>query len=203
MFNHISRDYTFLSSERLGKALYKLVHDPESIPPYEPQAVAPNSYPPVVIEPTGPADSSLLQSTLALYLYTSTDDQKYRALLSARVTKLLGDEPAFHAAMEDTRDRVASLAARGIRIGFDLSQMRATPVTVEGLMHCNAPGREAQWVQLDGTMIFIYDSPTISSREPVRWPETSHVLIPTVIEDGVRKFDGYCPEPSMGAAASP
>jgi hypothetical protein len=202
MFNHISREYTFLSSERLGRALNKLVHEPDSIPAYTAQAVAPDSYPPVVIKPQGPADSSLLPSALALYLYTSTDDDKYRALLSARVTDVLDGEPAFHAAMDDARERVASLTARGIKIDFDLSEMRATPVTVGGVPQCGASGQQPDWVQLDGTMIFTYDSPAISSREPVRWPETSHIVIPTVIEDGVRKFDGYCPEPSMSASST-
>jgi len=203
MFNHISREYTFLSSERLGRALNKLVHDPESIPAHTAQAAAPESYSSVVIKPTGPADSSLFPAALALYLYTSTNQEKYRALLSARVEGLLNRESAFRAATDDTRERVTSLAERGIKIGFDLSEMRATPVAVEGLPHCGTPEQQPEWVQIDGTMIFTYDSPGISSREPVRWPEASHILIPTVVEDGVRKFDGYCPEPSMAAPASP
>jgi hypothetical protein len=203
MFNHISREYTFLSSERLGRALNKLVHDPESIPAHTAQATAPESYSSIVINPTGPADSSLLPSALALYLYTSTNEEKYHALLSPRVEDLLSREPAFRAAMDDTRERIASLTQRNIKIGFDLSEMRATPATVEGLPHCGTPGQQPQWVQLDGNMIFTYESQTTSSHEPVRWPETSHILIPTVIDDGVRKFDGYCPEPSMGAPASP
>ena len=203
MYNHISREYTFLSSERLGRALDKLVHDPESIPAYTAQAAAPESYSPVVITPSGPADSSLLPSALALYLYTSTNDEKYHALLSERVEDLLSREPAFRAAMDDTRERIASLTRQSVKIGFDLSEMRATPVTVDGLPHCGAPGQQPEWVQLNGDMIFTYDSPTVSSREPVHWPQTSHILIPTVIEEGVRKFDGYCPELSMGPPASP
>jgi hypothetical protein len=47
-------------------------------------------------------------------------------------------------------------------------------------------------------MIFTYKTPEGQLLSvPVKWPETSHILIPTVIEDGVRKFDGYCPEPSV------
>jgi len=203
MYNHISREYTFLSSERLGRALDKLVHHPESIPAYTAQAVAPESYSPVVVTPSGPADSSLLPSALALYLYTSTSEEKYHALLSARVEDLLSREPAFRAVMDDTRERIASLMRQNIKIGFDLAEMRATPVMVDGLPHCGTPGQQPEWVQLNGDMIFTYDSPTVSSREPVHWPETSHILIPTVIEEGVRKFDGYCPEPSMGVPASP
>jgi hypothetical protein len=203
MYNHISREYTFLSSERLGRALNELVHDPNSIPPYTARAEAPGSYPPIVIKPTGAADASLLPSALALYLYTSTNDEKYRSLLSKRVEASLAREQAFSAAIDDTRQRIASLTTRDIKLGFDLSEMRATPVAVEGLAYCGTPDQQPKWIQLDGNMIFTYDSPEISSREPVRWPETSHILIPTVIEDGVRKFDGYCPEPSMGAPASP
>jgi hypothetical protein len=46
-------------------------------------------------------------------------------------------------------------------------------------------------------MTFTYKSPAAETAEPVRWPETSHIFIPTIVEDGVRKFDGYCPEPSL------
>jgi hypothetical protein len=201
MYNHISREYTFLSSERLGKALNRLVHDPQSIPPYAAHAEAPESYSPVAIKPAGPPDPGLLTPSLALFLYTSTDEAKYRALLSKRVQGLLDQEPAFGYAMADARERIASLARRNISLGFDLAEMRATPVDVEGLSYCGAAGQKPQWVQLDGNMIFTYDSETIRSREPVRWPHTSHILIPTVIEGGMRKFDGYCPEPSMSGSA--
>ena len=105
--------------------------------------------------------------------------------------------------MDDTRGRIASLTRQNVKIGFDLSEMRATPVTVDGLPYCGTPGHQPEWVQLNGDMIFTYDSTTVSAREPVHWPETSHILIPTVIEEGVRKFDGYCPELSMGPPASP
>jgi hypothetical protein len=202
-YNHVSREYTFLSSERLGRALGRLVRDPDSIPPYKAQAKVLPAYPPIVATPTGPDDPSLLAPALALYLYTSTNDAKYRALLSSRVEALLANEAAFVDAMTDARDRVASLTLRNINIGFDLSQLRARPVAIDGLPHCGeAPGRAVQWVQLYGTMIFTYDSPTLRMREPTNWPETSHIYIPTVVEDGVRKFDGYCPEPSMSEAAA-
>ena len=102
--------------------------------------------------------------------------------------------------MEDARARAASLHHRGIEIGFDLSQLKATPVTVTGLPFCVA-GQDLQWVQIDGTMIFTYKSPAAESTAPVAWPQASHILVPTVVEDGVRKFDGYCPEPSVNEAA--
>ena len=201
MFNHVSREYTFLSSERVGKALAQLLRDPDSIAPYRAQAKVPSSYPPVVATPTGPADANLLAPALALYLYTSTDDQKYRALFSRRVADLLDREPAYQYAMADARERIASLQRRDIEIGFDLSHMRATPVDVEGLPHCApAPAGGLQWVQLDGDMIFTYDSPTVKVAEPIEWAQSSHIFVPTVVEDGVRKFDGYCPEPSMSEA---
>ena len=102
--------------------------------------------------------------------------------------------------MADTRTRTASLAARGIEIGFDLSQLRAVPVEVSGLPHCaDRPGVE--WVQLEGSMIFTYDSPDAHVREPVRWPRESHIFVPTIAENGARRFDGYCPEPSPEAVA--
>ena len=28
------------------------------------------------------------------------------------------------------------------------------------------------------------------------------IYVPTVVEDGVRKFDGYCPEPSMAETSA-
>jgi hypothetical protein len=198
MFNHISREYTFLSSERMGRALARLLRDPDSILPYIATYRAAASYPPMETKTTGSPDPNLLEPALALYLYTSTSDAKYRDLLSKRVLDLLEQEPSFQYAMSDARARAASLASRGIKIGFDLSQMRATPINVQGWVHCGAtPERKPQWVQLDGAMIFTYDSPTVHSREPVQWPLSSNIFVPTVIEDGVPKFDGYCPEPSM------
>jgi len=196
MFNHISREYTFLSSERLGKALGRLVSDPASIQPYEAQFKDTGPYPPITTKPLGPPDPDLLKPALALYLYTSTEDAEYHRLISNRVLDLLAAEPAYQYMMADATARAASLAKRNIKIGFDLSRMRATPVAVDGLSHCDLRA-DTQWVQLDGTMIFTYRSPTAKSDEPVAWPEASHIYIPTIVEDGVRKFDGYCPEASM------
>ena len=135
---------------------------------------------------------------MALYLYTSTADEKYRALLSRRVADLLAQDTAFAYAMADERARLASQAERNIKIGFDLSQLHARPVVLQGMPHCNTtPGQAVQWVQLYGTMIFTYQSPTASATAPTNWSESTNIYMPTVVEDGVRKFDGYCPEPSM------
>ena len=68
------------------------------------------------------------------------------------------------------------------------------------MAHCN-PGADIQWYQVSGTMIFEYRSSVYRSKEPVNWPESSEIFIPTVMEDGARKFDGYCVEPSLSKAA--
>ena len=75
MFNHISREYTFLSSERLGKALRRLVTDPNSIPSLETHFKDGGPYPPITATPTGLADPSLVKPALAFYLYTSSADE--------------------------------------------------------------------------------------------------------------------------------
>jgi len=199
MYNHISREYTFLSSERLGRALASLLRDPDAVPPFTGQFKDPGPYPPIVAKPLGPSDPILLKPALALYLHASLGDPASAELMSRRVVDLLADEPSYRDMMADTRARTASLAARGIEIGFDLSQLRAVPVEISGLPHCaDRPGVE--WVQLEGSMIFTYDSPDAHAREPVSWPHDSHIFIPTIVEGGMHRFDGYCPEPSLEAA---
>ena len=46
-------------------------------------------------------------------------------------------------------------------------------------------------------MNFGYQSPAKDLKAPINWSSKSHIFIPTVIEDGVRKFDGFCPEPTV------
>lgn len=196
MYNHISREYTFLSSERLGRALRGLLHDPAAIPPFTPSFSDPGPYPAVAVKPLGPPDPQLLAPALALYLHASTGDAATAGLLSKRVAGLLAAEPVYRYMIDDARARAASLAAHGIKIGFDLSQLEATPVEITGLPHC-IPDAGVQWVQLEGAMIFTYDSPTAQAKAPVAWPRSSHIFVPTLVENGVRKFDGYCPEPSL------
>jgi hypothetical protein len=197
MLNHVSREYTFLSSERLGLAVGRLFADPDSIKPYTASYQDQPPYPAISTEPQGPADPKLLESTLALYLYASTADASYRDLIARRDLQLLEVEPAFRYMMDDAKARAATQKERGITIGFDLSQLHATPVRVTGMPFCTDQ-QGLQWVQIDGAMIFTYKTPEGQLLSvPVKWPETSHILIPTVIEDGVRKFDGYCPEPSV------
>jgi hypothetical protein len=198
MYNHVSREYTFLSSERMGKALAQILNDPDSIKPFTPAYQDPGSYPAVETKAMGPPDKKLLDAALALYLYTSTADETYRQLISKRVLNLIDNDSAFRYMMDDARTRVASLTRRGITIGFNLATLQATPVTVTGMDFCTGP--DDQWVYIDGNMIFSYQSDAYSDTGAVPWPASSHILIPTIVEDGVPKFDGYCPEPSMDDA---
>jgi len=204
MFNHISREYTFLSSERLGAALGKLIADPDAIAPFKANLAEQPPYPEIKITPSGPSDPALLESSLAFFRYTTTADDATGSLISERVLDLLGKIDSYKYMMELTRARIAALKRRNITIGFDLSQLRATPVTVTGLSHC-APRGDTQWVHVEGSMIFTYDSPSRVMREPVSWPAQSRILFPTVVENGIRKFDGYCPEsdPEGLGAATP
>src|SRR5207253_637942 len=75
MYNHVSREYAFLSSERLGAALAGLLRDPDSIPPFTAQLKDTGTYPAIVAKPLGPPDPTLLKPALALYLHTSTGDR--------------------------------------------------------------------------------------------------------------------------------
>lgn len=199
MFNHISREYSFLSSERVGKALARLLTDPSSIRPFSPSNRDPEPYPTIAARPTGAADGKLLDAALALYMYASTADDSYRDLISTRVLNLLDQDPAFRYMMEDAHARTRSLAQRGITIGVDSANLQAIPVAVTGLHSCTE-GPNIQWAQLQGNMFFSYKSASFDTSAPVPWPAAAHILIPTSTEGGVRKFDGYCPEASMSGA---
>lgn len=194
--NHISREYTFLSSMRLGQALDRLVHQPQSIGDYEPNYGSQGPLPTITVKITGMADPELRRAALAFYLYTSTLDPSYGALISRRVLDLLESEPPYRYMIADKQERVTSLQQRHIDIGVDTSKIEARPIDLSGMTYCDARP-DTQWVQLSGIMNFTYKSPDADLTEPVRWPEQSNILIPTIIEDGVRKFDGYCPEPSL------
>lgn len=199
MFNHISREYTFLSSERLAEGLARLIQRPDTIAPYIAQVPEHRlAYPAMTVTPTGPPNPKLLDAALAYYRYTTLTDPADWQLVSSRVQKALEADPAFVDMMTDAKSRTEMLAGRNIRIGLDMSQLHATPVAVNGVPFCD-PRPDVEWVQIDGAMIFTFDSPVEAPREPVAWPHNSGILIPTIVEDGVRKFDGYCPEPSMAA----
>ncbi len=83
------------------------------------------------------------------------------------------------------------------RLGYSVSQLKGTSVAVKNIPHCNNGDPTLEWVQLSGVMTFTYDDSEHHSVEPVAWPLASNILVPTISEDGIRKFDGYCPEPSM------
>jgi hypothetical protein len=197
--NHVSREYTFLSSMRLGKALHRLIAEPDSIPSYTPRFKS-ISLPHVSHEITGPADPELPKAAFALYLYTQTADDKYRQLISRRVLALLDHDEAFQYMMEDTAARMRLFADKKIELGYDLSQMRARPLAVSGMPFCNQQP-ETYWVQVDGDLNFTYKSLEIGPvGAPVKWPESSNIYFPLIKEDGVYKFDGYCPESDLGLA---
>jgi hypothetical protein len=194
--NHISREYTFMSSMRLGQALGQLVSNPDGISPYSPTYVDSGPLPTITWKATGAPDADLRLAALAMYLYTSTLDPAYRERISRRVLDLLDSDPAYRYMIADKQQRVDMLRNQQINIGFDLSHIDARPIDVLGMSYCDLRP-DTQWVQLSGIMNFTYKSPDADTTEPVRWPEQSHIFIPTVVEDGVRKFDGYCREPSL------
>ena len=196
--NHVSREYTFLSSMRLGQAIGRLVTAPDSIRSYTPSFVDAGPSPTIDWKVTGPDDPDLRTAALALYLYTTTLDPHYLDRISRRVLELLNSEPAYRYMIHDAHTRVDMQRAKNIDIGFDLSELHARPIDVSGIDFCD-PRPDTQWVEFDGRMIFTYRSPEFKTREPVRWPEASHIFIPTIFEDGVSKFDGYCPESSLPA----
>jgi len=85
-FNHISREYTFLSYERLGRALARL-RDPSSIPPYSAQAVVPDHYPSIIATPMGPPDPP---STQKRFLSRNRLSHTRWAMLKSGSLPLLG-----------------------------------------------------------------------------------------------------------------
>jgi hypothetical protein len=197
--NHVSREYTFLSSMRLGRALSRLVHDPDSIAQYTPRYRA-QPLPAVEHNITGPSDNALLAGAFALYLYSQTANDDFRPLISRRVLDLLDHDEAFRFMMQDTRERMRLFAENGIEIGYEFSQMRARPLGVSGMPFCNQRS-ETQWVQVDGVLNYTYKSKEAAPPpEPVVWPESSNIYVALIKEDGVFKFDGYCPESDLALA---
>ena len=199
MENHVSREYTFISSMRLGRAVGRLVTDPDSIPNYTPHFKS-TSLTHVSHKITGPADPALLKSAFAFYLYTQTLDESYKKLISRRVLDLLDHDQAFRYMMEDAAARARAFAEKKIEIGFDMSQMRARPLAVSGMPFCNEQP-DTQWVQVDGVLNFTDKSPVlVPPPATVQWPASSNIYFPLIKEDGILKFDGYCPEQGLGLA---
>jgi hypothetical protein len=195
-FNHISREYSFLTWRRLGMALGNLIANPASVPKYVAQPLRTEAHSDVSWSATGDPDREALDAAMAFYLYAATADESYKSRITKRVLSLLQQDPAFEFMMEDARKRIPVLARNDAKLLYDTSQLTGTPISVSGLNHCN---RESgvDWVHVHGTMNFSYQSPGKDLKAPVRWPAESHIFIPTVLEDGVRKFDGFCPEPTV------
>jgi hypothetical protein len=195
-YNHISREYTFLSSERMGKALRRLLAQPDNIPTWQPISHAFGASPPAELRWVGNPDHELLKGALSFFIYNTTLDETYRNLISTRTLKSIKNSQSYNFMIEDARTRIASLNARQIEVGYDISELEARPIEVSGLNSCNSQPN-TQWAEIRGTMLYTYNSPEFSFLDPRPWPEQSHIFIPTVLEDGVRKFDGYCPEAGL------
>jgi hypothetical protein len=198
-FNHAAREFSHLSSARLGAALGELVANPNGRPRRALEFDFKTDYPPITWSVQGPADPALRDAAMAFYLYAATGEDRFRTLISKRVLDIVDQEQPFAFALHDTRQRVASLAARKIALDYDISSLTALPIDVKGQPHCNV-GQATQWASVSGTLVFKYASPNADRAEPVLWPASSKIFIPTILEDGIRKFDGYCPEPSLANA---
>jgi hypothetical protein len=195
-FNHISREYSFLSSRRFGMALGNIIANPGSVPKYSAQLSQSESPPDITWATNGAPNQEALDAAMAFFMYAATADEPYKSRISKRVLDLLARDEAFEFMMKDTRERIAVLAGKDAKLLYDTSQLTGTPIDVTGMTHCNRD-ENVQWVHVHGIMSFIYQSPEKNLKAPIRWPATKHIFIPTVIEDGVRKFDGFCPEPSV------
>ena len=196
-FNHIAREYVFLSSKRLGEALGKYFRDPGSVPKFVPTYVEKAPGPRPEVRATGAADDKLKEAAMAFYMYTATADPKYRSQISKQFLDLLDRDDAFRFMMEDTGKRLEILAKSNIQLGYKLDDLKGFPVEVRNVSYCDAGNPTVQWNRLSGVMNFTYSDRFNTSTEPVVWPEASNILVPTIVEDGVRKFDGYCVEPSL------
>ena len=201
-YNHISREYTNLSSKRLGLALRDYLDHPDEQRLFRPAPI-PYFGHEVVVESISPlADldpRAAVDAAMALYMYTVTADEKYAALMSNRVIQELGQEDSFSPMIAETRGRNAELAGRGISTHVDVAGLSASPVRVQGVRYCGKG--EPTWVHVAGTIGFRYTQlPSLDTVEPVFWPKASHILIPLIREDGKWKFDGYCAEASVTVA---
>jgi hypothetical protein len=196
-FNHIAREYTFISSKRMGIALRNYFNDPQSVPKFVAQEEQPPSDGKPEARATGDANIDLRDAAMAYFLYTATADPSYRSRISKRVLDLIDQDKAFSFMMDDAKAKIAYMAQSQQKLSYSDDQVTGTPVSVKNMAHCNSNDPSLQWVHLSGVMTFTYDDPERHSAEPVAWPSASNILVPTISENGVRKFDGYCPEPSM------
>jgi hypothetical protein len=196
-FNHIAREYTFLSSKRLGLALREALDDPQAVARFVAQNHDRVVGPKPEFQVTGEASVDLRDAATAFFLYTATTDAQFRKRISKRVLSLLDRDTAFDFMMADGAEKIALMSRVNQRLRYSIDELSARPITVKNIGHCNVSDPTLQWVRLSGTMMFAYDDPERHSAEPVAWPDTSNIFVPIVTEDGVTKFDGYCLEPSM------
>ncbi len=201
--NHISREYSFLTSRRLGIALGNLISNPGSVPKYTAQFKQTAPLPDITWSAAGAPDRDALDAAMALFMYTQTANEAYKTRISKRVLDLLARDAAFGYMMDDAQQKIALLAEKNAELFYDPSQLTGTPSRVSGMDHCNRDSA-VQWVHVHGTMNFGYRSPAAGElKAPISWAESSHIFIPTIVEDGIRKFDGYCPEPSLADSMAP
>jgi hypothetical protein len=198
-FNHIAREYTFISSKRMGVALRNYFENPQSVTKFIAHDAEPPHNGKPEIKPMGEATADLREAAMAYFLYTATADASYRDRISDRVLELVDHDKAFGFMMDDAKTKIAQMAESRQKLSYSIDHLTGTPVDVKNIAHCNSGNASLQWVQLSGAMTFTYDDPERHSAEPVAWPSASNIVVPTIIENGVRKFDGYCPEPSMAA----
>lgn len=194
-FNHIAREYSHISSARLGGLLQELILHPHAEPALSSEYEPPESYPAISWKVQGPADRRLLDAAMAFFRYTSTGDDSYRAYISKRVLDIIDVDEAFGFGMAEARERLSMLSAKNIKLGYDLSQLNAFPVQVSGMENCKWT-EGAQWVMLGGVVNYSIESPSFQRSAPVEWPLASKLFVPTIMENGIPKFDGYCPESS-------
>jgi hypothetical protein len=197
--NHIAREYTFISSKRFGVALGDYLKNPQTVPKFVARDVQPSDSGKPSAKAAGDASAELREAALAFFLYTATADPSYRSRISQRVIDHLDKDKAFAFMMDDAKMKIGYMTGLKQKLGYSVDQMIGTPVAVENIPHCNDSDPTLRWVQLSGTLKYTYEDPERQSAEPVAWPANSNILVPTVMENGVRKFDGYCPEPSMAA----
>jgi formylglycine-generating enzyme len=196
MYNHIAREYSHLSSARLGKALSLLISHPESYQPFDAgvamSKIAPS--PKVEIRASG-VDASLEQkkAAMAFFLYAATGNIEYRLLLSKRSIKLLEDDDAFKFMIWDNKTRLDSLAWEGINFDYDLKNLRGVVVYVSNGQRCVDKNSDL-WIRLDGSIKYTMKIKDETIEAPVKWSSNNNIFVPIIFEDGQWKFDGYCRE---------
>lgn len=191
-FNHISRDCVHESSGRMGRALEKAIHTPESTVPFHPAWRSQEFAVPRNIKTVGLATEDQKNAALAYFLYTATFDPVYERRMSGRVRTELKGNTDFALLKVDEKARLEYLIRKKISLDYDTSQIKAEVVTLENGYHpCEV--NNTKWIRLSGIMQFGLHSPTHNVSEPVNWPEASNIIIPIIHERDGYKYDGYFP----------